>query len=319
MLKQLLSNGRQHLNYFFENVDLLTADKILQTLHTCQGLIFLSGVGKSEITAKKIANTMTSTGTRAVFIPSTNALHGDIGLVSEKDIFIFFSKSGESEELINLVPFVRERGAKMIAIVSNPNNRLSRFCDMSMTLPLERELCPFDLAPTISTQIQMIFGDLMTVGLMNLKKFSMDDYAKNHPAGKLGRRVATKVNELMLCGAAVPTCRAEDLIIDILVELSKKRCGCVLIVDENHSMQGIFTDGDLGRVLNLNGTDALKLPIGKFMTKKPRHISPDALAWDAVKAMEIDPAAPITVLAVTDSSQKLLGVIKLHDIIQAGI
>jgi arabinose-5-phosphate isomerase len=319
MLKQLLSNGKQHLDYFFENVDLSIANDILQTLHNCQGFILLTGVGKSEIMAKKIANTMTSTGTRALFIPSSNALHGDIGVVTDKDVFIAFSKSGESEELLNLVPFVRERGAKLIAVVSNPNNRLSRACDMSMVLPLERELCPFDLAPTISTQTQMIFGDLMTVGLMNLKKFSLDEYAKNHPAGKLGRRVAVKVKDLMITGNAVPTCRPDDKLFDILVILSQKRCGCVLIADESHHLQGIFTDGDLGRVLNSIGTEALQLPMHKLMTKSPRCIDPEALAWEAVKSMESDRLHPITVLAVVDQSKKLFGIIKMHDILQAGI
>ncbi len=319
MLKQLLSNGKQHLDYFFENVDLSTANDILQTLHNCQGFILLTGVGKSEIMAKKIANTMTSTGTRALFIPSTNALHGDIGVVTEKDVFMAFSKSGESEELLNLIPFVRERGAKLIAVVSNPHNRLSRACDMSMVLPLERELCPFDLAPTISTQIQMIFGDLMTVGLMNLKKFSLDAYAKNHPAGKLGRRVATKVKDLMITGASVPTCNPEDKLIDILVILSQKRCGCVMIVDDGKHLQGIFTDGDLGRVLNSIGTEALQYPVSNLMTKTPRSIGPEALAWEAVKNMESDHLHPITVLAVVDQNRKLLGIIKMHDILQAGI
>jgi len=319
MLKQLLSNGKQHLDYFFDNVDLSVANDILQTLHNCQGFICLSGVGKSETMAKKIVNTMVSTGTRALFIPSAHALHGDIGMVTENDVFMAFSKSGESEELLNLIPFVRERGAKLIAVVSNPNNRLSRACDMSMVLPLERELCPFDLAPTISTQIQMIFGDLMTVGLMNLKKFSLDDYAKNHPAGKLGRRAATKVKDLMLTGASVPICHPGDKLVDILVVLSQKRCGCVLVVDEGHHLQGIFTDGDLGRALNSIGTNALQTPVGQMMTKTPRSIGPEALAWEAVKSMESNRLHPITVLAVIDQDRKLLGIIKMHDILQAGI
>jgi arabinose-5-phosphate isomerase len=319
MLKQLLSDGKKHLEYFFENIDLNKADSILQILHECKGLIFLTGVGKSEVMAKKIAFTMTSTGTRAIFIPPTNALHGDIGLVSADDVFIAFSKSGESEELLNLVPFVRKRGAKLIAVVTTPNNRLSHACDMSMVLPLQRELCPFDLAPTISTQIQMIFGDLLTVGLMNLKKFSIEEYARNHPAGQIGRRAITKVKDLMLKGDALPTCKSTDRIVDILVELSKKRCGCVMIVDQSNHLQGVFTDGDLGRALNNFGSDALEKSIGDLMTLTPRCISPDSLARDAIIQMEADSKHPITVLAVVDESRVLLGVIKMHDILQAGI
>jgi arabinose-5-phosphate isomerase len=252
-------------------------------------------------------------------MPSTNALHGDIGIISDNDLFMAFSKSGESEELLNLVPFVRERGAKLIAVVSSPNNRLSRACDMSMVLPLERELCPYNLAPTISTQTQMIFGDMLTIGLMNLKQFSLDAYAKNHPAGKLGRRAATKVQDLMLTGSSVPTCRPDDKLLDILVELSQKRCGCVLIVDEHRHLHGIFTDGDLGRALNARKSDALSSPVKELMTKTPRCINPEALAWEALQLMEADRKHPITVLAVIDPSKRLQGLIKLHDILQAGI
>jgi arabinose-5-phosphate isomerase len=190
---------------------------------------------------------------------------------------------------------------------------------MSMVLPLERELCPFDLAPTISTQTQMIFGDLMTVGLMNLKQFSLEAYARNHPAGKLGRRVGIKVQDLMLTGKAIPTCMAEDKLIDILVEISHKRCGCVMIIDKDNYLQGIFTDGDLGRALNAGGPQALQSPIKEYMTTTPRRISPEELAWKALQTMEADPNKPITVLAVVDTSQKLLGLIKMHDILQAGI
>ncbi len=319
MLKQLLANGKQHLEYFFENINVSAANQILDELHRCQGTIFLTGVGKSEIMAKKIAATMASTGTRALFMPATNALHGDIGIISKNDLFMAFSKSGESQELLNLVPFVRERGAQLIAVVSNPDNRLSRACDMSMILPLEKELCPFNLAPTISTQTQMIFGDLLTVGLMHLKQFSLDDYARNHPAGQLGRRAGTKVQDLMLTGSAVPTCRPNDKVVEILVELSHKRCGCVMIINEDGYLAGIFTDGDLGRALNALGSNALNIPVKEVMTLKPRCINSEAMAWKAVQLMEADRKHPITVLAVTDPSGKLQGIIKLHDILQAGI
>jgi arabinose-5-phosphate isomerase len=319
MLKKLVESGKQNINYFFQNLDLDATETLLDILEKCQGTLFFSGVGKSEAMAKKIAATMTSTGTKAHFIPATNALHGDIGIVSPYDIFIILSKGGETEELINLVPHVRNKGAKTIAIVSDGSCRLSRLCDMSISLPLASELCPFNLAPTTSAQIQMIFGDLLTIALMKRKNFTLEQYAENHPSGKIGRRISIKIEDLMLSGESIPTCHPEDQIISALVELSRKRCGCILVIDSDSILKGIFTDGDLGRTLNTYGPDALKKPIGELMNSRPRYTSKSKLAWEALQLMEANPASPITVLAVTDSDGRLEGLIKMHDILQAGI
>lgn len=319
MLKQLIDDEKRYLNDFFDRINLQVAEEILDALYKCQGLVFFTGIGKSEAMAKKIAVTMTSTGTRALFIAPVNALHGDIGIVSERDVFVMLSKSGESEELINLVPFVRNKGAKTIAIVSNSNSRLVRACDMHILLPMERELCPFNLVPTVSSQIQMIFGDLLTIALMRRRDFNLDEYAQNHPSGKIGRRITTRVQDLMLKDGALPICHPQEKLVDTLVELSKKRCGAVFIVDKDRKLLGIFTDGDLGRALNSNGAEALETTIDKLMTVNPRRIGGDVLAIKAVEQMEENPQHPITLLAVTDSSDKLVGAIKLHDIIQAGL
>ncbi len=319
MLKELLDNGKLHIDHFFHNLDLEEAEKLVNTLEQCQGTLFFSGIGKSEAMAKKIAVTMTSTGTRALFMGATNALHGDIGILSSNDIFILLSKGGESEELVNLVPFIRNRGVKTIAIVSDGSSRLSRICDMSITLPLSRELCPFNLVPTTSMQIQMIFGDLLTIALMKRKNFSLGQYAENHPSGKIGRRITKKVEDLMLQGSALPLCQPDDKIHSVIMELSKKHCGCVLIVDFDKTLKGIFTDGDLGRALSKHGPEILSLPISELMHPLPRSISKKNLAWEALQMMESDPAYPITVLAVIDDNNTVEGLIKMHDILQAGI
>lgn len=319
MLKELIENGKQYIDHFFQHLDLAATEELLKELEGCTGTIFFSGIGKSEVMAKKIAVTMTSTGTKALFMAPTNALHGDIGMLAANDLFIMLSRGGETEELLNLVPYVKNKGAKTIAIVSDPKSRLSRMCDMSISLPLARELCPFNLVPTTSTQIQMIFGDLLAIALMRRKNFTLDDYAENHPSGKIGRRITTKVEDLMLRNEAVPTCGPDELLLNALVELSKKRCGCILVIDEENKLLGIFTDGDLGRALNAHGSDALKNSMSKMMKTSPRCISKDKLAWEAVQEMESNPAFPITVMAVTDENRKLLGVIKMHDILQAGI
>ncbi|MGZ3633046.1 MAG: KpsF/GutQ family sugar-phosphate isomerase [Parachlamydiaceae bacterium] len=319
MLKKLIESSKQNIDHFFQHLDLTQTEKLVDILEKCQGTLFFTGVGKSEIMAKKIAGTMTSTGTRALFMGATNALHGDIGILSAQDMLVMLSKGGESEELINLVPYVRHKGAKTIAIVSDQASRLSQMCDMHISLPLANELCPFNLAPTTSAQIQMIFGDLLTIALMHRKNFTLDQYAENHPSGKIGRRITTKVENLMLTGDLVPTCLPEDQTLKALIELSKKRCGCVLVVDPSRRLLGIYTDGDLGRTLNTHGPEALKRPIQELMKPNPRCISKTKLAWEALQQMEANSTSPVTVLAVTDENGHLEGLIKMHDILQARI
>jgi len=319
MLADIFEKERLYLNYFFDRFDLASAEAVLQECYKCQGIIFFTGIGKSEVMAQKIASTLTSTGTRALFLAPTNALHGDIGINSDKDLFIILSKSGESDELLNLLPFIRSRGTTIISIVSNINSRLVKGSDLTVILPIDKELCPFDLAPTISAQAQIIFGDILAVGLMKLKNFSLDEYARNHPAGTIGKRITTRVSDLMIDRANVPLCRPDDKVMDTLLVLSKKRCGCVLIADQEHKLEGIFTDGDLGRALNSYGAAILDQPISSLMKSNPRRIEPNALAWKALQEMQSNPSNPITVLAVTDPMEKILGLIKMHDIVQAGI
>lgn len=319
MLKELFDNEREYLNHFFDHIDLKATEDLLQILAKCEGTMIFTGVGKSGLVAKKIAVTMTSTGSRALFLSPINALHGDIGIVSQKDIFIAVSKSGESEELFNLIPYLRNKDIKLIAIVSNPKSRLAKASDFFVSLPLEKELCPFDLVPTTSTVIQMIYGDVLAIALMKLKNFGLDDYALNHPAGRIGKRIALKVSDLMIKGDHIPLCKPQDKLMDLLVELSRKRCGCVLIVDERMQLQGIFTDGDLRRSLQKHGSQALALSMEELMTPKPRSISPQSLAWEAMQLMEKDQENAITVLPVLDENRAVVGLIKLHDIVQTGL
>lgn len=319
MLKELFEKKKQYLNHFFENLDMQKTDQILQKLLYCKGIIFFTGIGKSGLVAKKIAVTMTSTGTQALYLSPTDAMHGDIGIVSDKDIFVMLSKSGESDELLALVPYIRNKGAHLIGVVSDSKSRLSQACNMTVTLPLEKELCPFGLAPTTSTSIQMIFGDVLSIALMKLKNFSLDQYAMNHPAGRIGKRISMKVKDLMLTDNKIPLCKPEHTLMETLVELSNKRCGCVLVVDHEKKLQGIFTDGDLRRTLQNKGPEALHASMENVMTKSPKWISPNILAWDAMKLMEAKHQSEITVLPVIDEDKTVLGLIKLHDIIQAGV
>lgn len=318
MLKELLVKEKSYIDAFFDKIDVQSAEKILAALEACNGMLFFSGVGKSGFIAEKIAMTMTSTGSKALFISPLNALHGDIGIVSNQDVFVFLSKSGESDELLQLIPALRKKQVKIISIVSNAKSRLAKASDLYIDLPLEQELCPFDMAPTTSTVIQLIFGDLLAIALMRKKNFSLDQYVLNHPAGRIGKRISVKVSDLMITGTHIPLCRPEDKLVDTLVELSNKRCGCVLVINEAEQLQGIFTDGDLRRSLQKHGANSLHLNMKDVMTQGGRSIEADMLAWEAMQKMESASSA-ITVLPVIEKDKKVVGLIKLHDIVQAGI
>lgn len=318
IIKELLDNERSYLNHFFENLNYEEVNKVLLTLCNCKGMIILTGVGKSGLVAEKIAVTMTSTGTRALFLSPINALHGDIGIINKGDVFVILSKSGESEEILSLIPYVRNKGATIIAIVSVPSCRLAKAVDLPLILPSEKELCPFDMAPTTSTIIQMIVGDVLAIALMKIKNVSIEDYVLSHPGGKIGKRVTLKVKDLMLTREKIPLCKPHDKLIDTLVELSNKQCGCILIVDKSEKMLGIFTDGDLRRTLQNEGAQALEFEIQTLMTKTPRFIEPEMLAWQALEKMEADQKHPITVLPVVEAG-KVIGIIKMHDIVQSGV
>lgn len=316
MLRDLFADQRRYLDAFFDGIDLTRAEAILDRLLACKGVAVLTGVGKSGHIAEKIAATFVSTGTRASFLSTGHALHGDIGFLSDQDLLIAFSKSGESQELLDLLPYVQKKGAGTIAIVSQPNSRLAKACELSIVLPVERELCPFDLAPTTSTAVQLIFGDCLAVALMKAKQFSMESFALNHPAGFLGRKITLKVADLMLRGGDLPLCKPTDRLIDVLHELSVKRCGCLIAVNDEKELQGIFTDGDLRRSIQTKGPGALHEPISNLMTRSPKTIEPGALAWDAMKKMEEDSARLITVLPVVDKG-RLVGLLRMHDILQS--
>lgn len=262
---------------------------------------------------------MVSTGTRAFFLSPTDAVHGDLGMVSSHDAFIMLSKSGESDELLNLVPAIRNKGATLISVVCNPDSRLAAACHATVTLPFLHELCPFDMAPTMSTTSQLLFGDLLTIALMRHKNFSIDQYALNHPSGQLGKRITLRVKDLMLTGERVPLCGPEDRLGEVLVELSNKRCGCILVTDQDHKMLGIFTDGDLRRTLQKVGSQVLEVRIKDVMNPKPSSIGPDVLAWEAMKRMEENYQKRIMMLPVVDGDNKLLGLLHMHDIIQTGL
>ena len=316
MLKEIFTRQRQFINYFFDTLEMDRAEVILNEFLACQGMIVFTGVGKSGIIADKLAKTMMSTGTRAFHLPPTDAVHGDIGMLTEKDLVVIISKSGGSEEVLNIARLMKKRGVRTMGWVSAKNASLSSLCDVIMHLPIEREICPFDLAPTTSTAVQLIFGDVMAVGLMQAKKFSLDQYALNHPAGSIGKMIAEKVEDIMQSGDELPLCKRNHLLKEVLVELSQKRCGCLLIVDEQKQLEGIFTDGDLRRALEQYGEKALLMPVSNLMTKSSLLAEPKMLVLKALRLMEGE--RKVMMLPVIEEG-KVVGLIHMHHILSKGI
>jgi arabinose-5-phosphate isomerase len=318
LVEELLRATKANIDYFFTHVDGEALTAVIDALRQVKGTIFLSGVGKSGIIAQKIAVTMNSAGTRAMYLPTLDALHGDIGIVRTGDTALLLSKSGETDELIRLCPALRNKGASLIAVVSKSGSRLAKACDRIMILPVARELCPFDMVPTTSTTCQLIFGDLVTVALMRGKNFAIDEYVQNHPAGRIGKRLILRVRDLMVTGEAIPQVSPEDMLINVLPEFSGKRCGALLVCDEEGQLLGIFTDGDLRRSLERYGASLLHKTMASLMTKNPRSVPSDMLAYEAMCFMEADQKHPIFVLPVVDEG-RLTGLLKMHDIVQSGL
>ncbi len=318
LLQELYDKQRSHIDYFFDTIDLACVEKLLVELYDHKGLVVFTGVGKSGLVAEKIAMTCSSTGTKAIFLPPHNFPHGDIAVLSEGDLVIMLSKSGETSELLDLIPMIKQRKAKVISLVSNPHSRLSSDADSTIHLPLEKELCPFDLAPTTSTAIQLIFGDILAVALMRKKSFSLDEYMRNHPSGSIGKKMTVRVNDLMVKGENIPICRKKERLVDLLVTLSNKKCGCLLVVDEEDQLEGIFTDGDLRRCLQRHGSEILYWRIEKLMTRSITSITPGVLVWEAMKQMQKDPKKWVMMLPVVEEG-KISGLLRMHDIIQEGI
>jgi len=312
MLGEIFTSQRQFLNHFFDHVDVKQAEVVLREFLKCEGMIVFTGVGKSGIIADKLSKTMISTGTRAVYLPPTAAVHGDIGLLTEKDLVCMLSKSGKSQELLNLAKYVRKKNVPSMAWVSALNTPLAKMVDFSILLPFQREICPFDLAPTTSTAIQLIFGDVMAVALMKAKKFSLDQYALNHPGGTIGKLITQRVEDVMVKDEELPICSLTDSLKEVLVLLSKKRLGCVLIVDETKKLLGIFTDGDLRRALQEKGEFILSTPMETMMTRAPITIEPTLLTSTALDLMEGE--KKIMMLPVLEE-ERVVGLLHLHHIL----
>jgi arabinose-5-phosphate isomerase len=292
-------------------------ERAVQLLLEVQGQVLTSGVGKSGLVAKKIAATLTSTGTPATFVHPVDAIHGDLGIVTEKDAAILLSKSGETPELLGILPAFRRRGVSILAITGQSDSTLARGSDCVLDLGRLREACPEDLVPTTSTTTMLALGDALAIVLLRMKGFTREDFAFLHPGGVLGRTALLRVSELMHRGASLPRVAESATLHEALVEILNKRLGMTTVVGPDGLLRGILADGDLKRILLAKGSADLNRPVSEFMTTHPRTIEEDALIAQAVRRMEENEGGAITSLVVVDGRGAPLGVIHLHDCLSA--
>jgi len=279
------------------------------------GRVVVSGIGKSGHIARKVASTLASTGTPAYFVHPAEASHGDLGMIQADDIFIGISHSGESEELVRIIPLVKRQGAKLIAITGNHDSTLAREADIHLDAGVAQEACPLNLAPTASTTAALALGDALAVALLDARGFSADDFARSHPGGTLGRRLLTHVADVMRRGTDLPSVAETATLREAVHEMSRGRLGMTAVVDAAGRVVGIFTDGDLRRALD-KVADFSSAGVAELMTPGPRTIRAEALAVEAVQLME---RHKINQLVVVDGDDKLVGALNMHDLFRAKV
>jgi arabinose-5-phosphate isomerase len=282
----------------------------------CQGRVVVSGIGKSGHVARKLAATLASTGTPAFFVHPAEASHGDLGMIAAGDVVVMLSNSGETDELLLLTPHLKRQGAKMIALTGNEQSSLAQTADVHLDAAVDGEACPLGLAPTASTTAALALGDALALTLLDARGFSVEDFARSHPGGPLGRRLLTRVRDVMVTGAQIPAVAQDATLGEAIVEMSGKGMGMTAVVNEARVIVGIFTDGDLRRCLPRT-RDIASVAVADFMTRTPRTIGPDRLAIDCVALMETVPK--VTVLLVADDDRRLVGALHLHDLFRARV
>jgi len=289
--------------------------KAVETIYASSGRVVLTGMGKSGLIARKIVATLNSTGTAAIYLHPTDALHGDLGMVRSEDVVILISKSGETEEISNLLPMLKRINVKLIAMCGNRESKLARECDLFLNIAVKEEACPYDLAPTASTTATLALGDAISVSLLKKRNFTVQDFALLHPGGSLGKRLSLKIKEVMIKGDRIPKVNKDTSIKDVIFEITSKRLGTTCVINEDGTLAGIITDGDLRRLLektlNISGLYAKDV-----MTTKPKVLKGDILASFALQQME---NFKITSLVIVDDKNQPAGIIHLHDLINLGL
>ena len=289
--------------------------KAVDTIYAAKGRVVLTGMGKSGLIARKVVATLNSTGTAAIYLHPTDALHGDLGMVRKEDVVMVISKSGSTDEIAKLLPMFKRLGVKLIAMSGNPDSSLVKESDIFLNISVKEEACPHDLAPTSSTTATLVMGDALSVALLQKRGFTAEDFALLHPGGSLGKRLSLKIDEIMIKGEGVPVVKDNSSIKDIILEMTSKRLGTTCVVDKNGKLAGIITDGDLRRLLEKT-MDVKNLVATDIMSKNPKVTEKDYLASFALQIME---SHKITSLVVTDRDKKPIGIVHLHDLVNLGL
>jgi len=290
--------------------------KAVEIIHNSKGRVVVTGMGKSGLVGRKIAATLASTGTPSFFMHPAEASHGDLGMVTEDDVVIAISNSGETDEVVRLIPFLKYFNVKLIALTGNPQSTLAKQADAVLDVSVKEEACPFGFIPTASTTATLAMGDALAVALIMRNGFKKEDFAFFHPGGSLGKRMLTKVKELMHTGDELPVSYPDTVMLDAVLEISSKRLGVVVIVNENKKILGIITDGDVRRGVQRYGKELFELKASQIMTINPKTINEEELAAVALSTMQ---KYSITSLVVPDSEGTLKGLIHIHDILKKGI
>ena len=281
----------------------------------CRGRVVVSGIGKSGHIARKIASTLASTGTPAFFVHPAEASHGDLGMITSDDVFIGLSNSGESAELLTIIPLIKRQGAKLIALTGNADSSLAREADVHLDAGVTEEACPLGLAPTASTTATLALGDALAVALLDARGFGADDFARSHPGGKLGIRLLTRVRDVMRSGEALPAVPASATLADAVLEISRKGMGITSVLGPDGKLAGVYTDGDLRRSLE-KFVDFRTARIAEVMTRNPRTVTAERLAAEAVQIMEHH---RISQLIVVDEDNRPVGALNMHDLFRAKV
>jgi len=318
---RILETGKDILRQEAESVNRIACmldhrfSEAVECLAACRGKVIISGMGKSGIIGQKIAATLSSTGTTALFMHPAEAAHGDLGVVAENDVVIGLSKSGMTEELNFILPALKKIGVTIISITGNTRSYLAEHADIVLDVSVEQEACPFDLAPTTSTTAMLAMGDALAICLMREKRFTHHDFAMTHPKGSLGRRLTMKVSDIMAPSEAVPLVGEDAPLTDLVIEMTSKRFGVSGIVDEGGKLKGIFTDGDLRRLIQQSsGFPGMKA--GEVMRENPKTVSSGTLAKECLKLLE---TYRIMQLFVCDEEDRPVGIVHIHDIVTLGL
>lgn len=318
---ELLALARQVLDIESRAVDQLKSRLDRSFANACNlclatsGRVVVTGMGKSGHICKKIAATLASTGTPSFFVHPAEASHGDLGMITPNDLLLAVSYSGETEEVLTILPLVKRIGAKLISITGKPQSTLAKAADVHLDISVDEEACPLNLAPTASTTATLAMGDALAVALLQNRNFTAEDFALSHPSGSLGKRLILRVADVMHIGNEIPSVDANVQLSDGLMEMTQKNLGMTAIVDNDNRLLGIFTDGDLRRALDA-GIDIRKIKIESIMHRDCKVTSPDILAAEAVHIME---KYKITGLLVTDDENHLIGALNIHDLFRAGV